>query len=320
MRRPLSDLGKNIWVLFTASTLAAGCSRPIDYVATPDDAALALVDAGGARETGAPDGSPNSPSDAAVPEASADSAVNPIPRFACSNGAQVMLLTAANELLSFDPATDKTASLGTLPCTGAIGNAPGVALAVDDDGLVFVLANTGDLALLDLSAATCDSWTTSAAPLTPGNGAGLTITNSADPQVFLGVDDGLFYTSDVPMFDVWTGAGNLASATDFTRALLGTGDGRLFGVIAPGTATAYRVTSLDPNSGAAGATVLVPSTAGSDPAGPAGFALWADTLLVFTQRSLRRYDFASGVVTAPEILNLSAAVVAASSPPCASTL
>ena len=85
-------------------------------------------------------------------------------------------------------------------------------------------------------------------------------------------------------------------------SLLGTGDGRMFAVIAPATKSEYRVTSIDPNAATTGATILVPTAFGLDPESPAGFALWGSSLLVFTTKALTRYDFATGTVSSPEIV------------------
>ena len=119
------------------------------------------------------------------------------------------------------------------------------------------------------------------------------------------------------MIAAWVQTGKIA-ASDHVSALLGTGDGRLFGVVAPATGGNFRVTSLDPASGATGATVLVPDVTGSADS-PAGFSLYGDTLLMFTNNEVTRYEFATGVLMHPEVITNVDSVIAAASPPCASS-
>jgi hypothetical protein len=164
----------------------------------------------------------------------------------------------------------------------------------------------------------CDLSLKAAGPITVANGAGFALTRSGSPLFYLGEDSGL-YESDGSTAP-WTVLATLA-ASDHFRALIGTGDGRLFGVIAPRVKDAYRVSSIDPVKGALGGTVLVPAAAGADADGPAGFALWGDVLFVFTEKTLAQYNFATGIQTAPlNLPDLAASIIAAASPPCASSL
>ena len=107
---------------------------------------------------------------------------------------------------------------------------------------------------------------------------------------------------------------------DHVRALLGTGDGRLFGVLEPSAKTAYRVATIDPLKGVLGATVDVPTPFGIDPESEGAFALWGGSLLVFMEKGLARYDFATSVFHPPELVPFPALIAAAAAPPCASTL
>jgi hypothetical protein len=137
----------------------------------------------------------------------------------------------------------------------------------------------------------------------------------------VGVGGAIYSTADAQPIANWDAVGKLGTG-DSIRALLGTADGRLYGVLAPPAAMAYRVAHIAPERGTLGGTFTIPTSAyAPDPAGPAGFALWGDSLLVFTEKAVARYVLSIAEVSPPKILSsLTAPVVAAGSPACASTL
>ena len=283
--------------LFILSLAAVRCTRPLDVVSISTD---------GGAESGVP------ASDAGLTSVDA----GPTPKITCTQEPSITLLGVKNELFYFDPKADIAKSYGVINCPEAAGNA--LSLAVDDGGLVYVAFDSGIIILLPPGATTgCKQWGKVPALPTSANGAGFTNANSVSPSFYLGVDQAIYKTGSA-QFGVWSQIGKL-DPSDNVSALMGTGDGRLFAVISPGTKSTYRITSVDPSGGTQGATVLVPSPTGA-PDAPAGFALWGPSVLVFTEKALTRYNFATGEVGAPEIFDPIGPIVAAASPPCASTL
>lgn len=295
----------NILAAAVASLLVlpVACTRPVDLVAVPTD--------GGASTSkdAADTGITHTPTTEA----------GPTPTSACPPGTTLLLLTLKGGLLMFDPASDAVKYLGAIDCPTYAAGVP-ISLAVGDDARVYVLYDSGTIIQFPagtVNATDCKPWGKAPALPTGQNGAGLAISGTKDAAFFLGVDLAIYSASALVDFTVWTQTGKLDPA-DHVRALLGTGDGRLFGVLGPSATSSYRVTSIDPATGVTGATILVPSDVGSDQ--PAGFALFSDSLLVFTEKSLTRYNFATGVLSSPEIIGSYGPIVAAASPPCASTL
>jgi hypothetical protein len=291
-----------------AFVVLVSCARPIDVVAT-----AAPVDAG--PETSAQD----APS--TLPEAGTDSPPppGPTPHPACPPGATVLVLGPNNDLSLFEPETDSFKDLGPIDCTAALitGKQPR-SLAADNDGTAYVLFETGELAIVPPGAPNaCKAWGKAVAP--PQVDVGLALFG-AKSLLYLGEDDFLYREPNDPSSQ-WESVGQLAGG-DHVRALIGTADSRLYAVLSPSTKTAYRVAKMDPESGKVGVTSLVPaSDVAPDPGAPAGFALWGDELLIFTEKALARYTLSTLEVHAPKILSeITGPVMAAASPPCASTL
>lgn len=281
------------------ATMVAACTRPVDVVAS-------FVDASDASDAGALDAGE-------VDAANAPDA-GPTPTYACATVAPITVLTGDGRLAQYDPQTSKATVLGTLECADAFGKP--LALATDDAGMVYVLYDDGVLAQFPPGLASpCKVWGKPPVPLPAGEGAGLAA--SGERTLVLGAEQRLYAATTDPSA-AWTQIGKL-DVDDRVRALAGTGDGRLFGVLAPDDGEAYRVTSLAAGASGAGATLLVPAASGST-ANPAGFALYADELLVLSEGSVIRYAFATGTVSAPVLVPELASVLAATSPPCASTL
>jgi hypothetical protein len=287
--------GRTFVLMIVLSLAGLRCTRPLDLVSLSTDAGTdgAALDAG---------------------PTAVDS--GPTPTITCPRDPSITLLTDKNELYYFDPKADVAKSYGVISCPEAGGNA--VSLAVDDNGLTYVAFDSGlILQMKEGAVTTCAQWGKVPALPTSPNGIGFAIDDSKDPSFHIGVDQGVYQTG-AAAFGVWSQIGKLDPA-DHVSALMGTGDGRLFAVVSPGVKLSYRITSIDPAAGTQGATVLVPSSAGA-PDNPAGFALYGASVLVFTEKALTRYDFATGAVGAPEIIDPIGTIIAAASPPCASTL
>jgi hypothetical protein len=294
-------------VLLISASRVVACTRPVDLVASATD--------------GGVDAATDAPVDGAFvdrPEAAPSQEAGPTPRVACPKTANVMLITTTGELLSFDPRTDTLASLGPITCL-EVGTLDPVALATSDDGSVFVLDRSAVIIYLPPGTSdACKVWNKAAEPPIP-NGGGLAIVGSTDPAFVLGVAPRFYRASATTPDGLWTSLPGTLDPADHTRALLGTGDGRLFAVVEPSTKGAYRLTSID-EKGASGATFYVPTPFGIDPTTDGAFALWGAQLLVFTQKGVERFDFATGLVEDPVIVPFPVPPAAAAAPPCASTL
>jgi hypothetical protein len=281
---------------------AAACARPVDLVATASDAAH--DDAPPPNDAG---------KDLAVPEIGDP---NPVPHPACAPGTRIVALGESNMLYAFDPGTNDVTELGAVSCP-ELGDPKLLAVAVDDQQFMYFAGADAQIVMLP-SGATKGCKQFGKLPTGPPTGSvAFTVWNELKPLMYLGLDQVLFRSSpDPPPY--WQVVGKLAS--DPIVALVGTGYTRLYAVLPPVTKSDYRIAWLDPETGAPGSAVLVPAGAlAPDPSGPAGFALWGDTLLIFTAKQVATYAFSTGD-TGARAAQISVPILGAASPPCASTL
>lgn len=149
----------------------------------------------------------------------------------------IYLLTIGGEVLSFNPGTLQSKSLGQLRCPGEFSET--WSMAVNRKGIAYVLFNSGRLFQVALSNLSCTATSYSIDALDfPKFGMGFaTDQNGPSETLYVSASgyDGSFYTG-LGSIDLKTFQLKKIGAFDTTRAgveLTGTGDGRLYG-FAPG--------------------------------------------------------------------------------------
>jgi hypothetical protein len=272
-----------------ACLLAAslGCSRPVDQASIP-------IGGSGNGGGGAGAGGPVS---------------------TCASGTSFLLVDAQNQIYVFDPTSFASKPIGALSCP-EIGGSSVVSAALGADGTAYYLLDSQ----LIVSAGpgpstTCALWSKVPAPTAEAiafDGAG-----GGDEQLVIATDSKVF-AANPKTPSSWDVLGSLPIG-DTARALLGTGDGRLFAALSPSVEKSFRIARLDLTDATASATVLVPAPLGM-PDDPAGFALSGDLLLVFAEKSVVTYSFTTGDVGTKYVVGLGWPIVAVAAPACASTV
>jgi hypothetical protein len=223
------------------------------------------------------------------------------PNPGCSDAAKlVYLVSSQNGLYSFDPATLKIKSIGTLNCQVGFGVTPN-SMAVDRNAKAYVNMSDGSLFTVDTSNANCSPTSYQIGQQnrrirgmgfsanTSGGDTETLYTCTANDATFTG---GGLAKIDVNTYKL-TLLGDYGGALAGTECeLTGTGDARLFGFFA--TLTPPKLAELAKTNGAAsGATPLTVNTSSAYAFSFWGGDFWFYTADVSSSSKVTRYKYAT---------------------------
>ncbi len=325
------SLGK-VWVGIFAASIAAvvACGArsglPAGDPDTGSGGALADVDAGrDARVLDAPDASEavlDAPADV-LADAPAD-----VMAYDCQDAGVTYIYLIGNhqQLLRFDPSTLQSSTIGTLSCPVVTSTATPYSMAVDRQGIAWVVFTDGELFRVSTASASCEAtgFQVGQGGFSTEFGMGYS-SDTGDPGETLFVAGNMSMELATLDTSTLTIAPLGAFSTPIGEAeLTGTGSGQLYAfglVVADGMTSALHLAQVDKATAGVLADVFVTVESGSAQIFDWAFAYWGGDFYFFTSTDgkttiVSRYR-PGGPPALPVVATIGSAIVGAGVSTCA---